>query len=452
MVATRRLGALGTRLAVAFVAVAVVAIATVAVVTLFVQRADVAQLAATSQRRTTAAMTSALENAYRARGGWTGSDLQPAVVLASAVGAEVELKGSDGAVLLRAGPVGLLSSSAAVRRTHPLVVGSRRVGLLHLAFPAGGLSPADQRFRSELGTGVAGAAVLAALVALVMAVVITRVLVRPIRRLTAAAHAVEAGHKDLASLGASGPGELGELSRSFETMVASLERAERLRHAMVADVAHELRTPIAVLQGELEALVDGVNDPNPGTLSSLHEEVLRLGRMVEDLQTLASAEAAGLSLERHPVDLATVAAGAADALAGHFAAKAIDFTRELAPAVVWADPHRIHQVISNLLTNAAKFAPSQGSVRLLVRTEERSAVIEVSDSGPGVALDEEQKVFERFFRGRAGRDKGGTGIGLSVVKELVVAHGGEVSLRSKPGSGACFVIRLPLAPGCEVTS
>jgi signal transduction histidine kinase len=174
--------------------------------------------------------------------------------------------------------------------------------------------------------------------------------------------------------------------------------------------------------------------------------------MVEDLQTLASAEAAGLSLERHPVDLATVAAGAADALAGHFAAKAIDFTRELAPAVVWADPHRIHQVISNLLTNAAKFAPSQGSVRLLVRTEERSAVIEVSDSGPGVALDEEQKVFERFFRGRAGRDKGGTGIGLSVVKELVVAHGGEVSLRSKPGSGACFVIRLPLAPGCEVTS
>ncbi len=452
MVGTRRLGALGTRLAVAFVAVAVVAIATVAVVTLFVQRADVAQLAATSQRRTTAAMTSALENAYRARGGWAGSDLQPAVVLAGAVGAEVELEGSDGAVLLRAGPVGLLSSSAAVRRTQSLVVGSRRVGLLHLAFPAGGLSPADERFRSELGTGVAGGAVLAVLVAWVMAVVITRVLVRPIRRLTAAAHAVEAGHKDLASLGASGPGELGELSRSFETMVASLERAERLRHAMVADVAHELRTPIAVLQGELEALVDGVNDPNPGTLSSLHEEVLRLGRMVEDLQTLASAEAAGLSLERHPVDLATVAAGAADALAGRFAAKAIDFTRELAPAVVWADPHRIHQVISNLLTNAAKFAPSQGSVRLLVRTEERSAVIEVSDSGPGVAPDEEQKIFERFFRGRAGRDKGGTGIGLSVVKELVVAHGGEVSLRSKPGSGACIVIRLPLATGCEVRS
>ena len=242
--ATWRLGALGTRLVIAFVAVAAVAIATVAVATLFVQRADVAQLAATSQRRTTAAMTSAFDNAYLARGGWAGTDLQPAVVLASAVGAEVELEGSDGAVLLRAGPVGLLGSSAAVRLTQPLVVGGRRVGLFHIAFPAGGLSPADKRFRSELGTGIAGAAVLAVLVALIIAVAITRVLVRPIRRLTAAAHTVEGGSKDWPGLEATGPGELGELSRSFKTMVAALERAERLRHAMVADVAPDLRKPV----------------------------------------------------------------------------------------------------------------------------------------------------------------------------------------------------------------
>ena len=447
--ATWRLGALGTRLTAAFVAVAVAAVAVVAVVTLLAQRSDVVKLAEASHQRTAAAMTSALDNAYRARGGWSGADLEPAVALASDAGAEAELQGADGAVLLRSGPAGLLGSPDVARLSRPLVVEGRRVGVLRLAFPAGGLSPADRRLRSELGTAVGLSAGLAILAALVVAVVVTRLLVRPIRRLTTAARAVEAGRKELAGLGAVGPGELGELGRAFEAMVASLEREEQLRHAMVADVAHELRTPIAVLQGEIEALVDGVNNPNPERLSSLHEEILRLARMVEDLQTLASAEAAGLSLERHPVDLATVATGAADALAARFAAKGIDLTRQLSPVVVWADPHRMHQVISNLLANAAKFTPSQGQVELVVRAEELFALVEVSDSGPGIAPDEQQEIFERFFRGRAGRDKGGTGIGLSVVKELVAAHGGEISLRSELGSGARFVVRLPLATGRE---
>ena len=436
------------RLAAAFVAVAVAAVAVVAAVTFVAQRSDVAKLADASRKSTAAAMTSALDNAFRARGGWAGADLQPAVVLAGDAGAEVELDSSDGAVLLRSGPLGLLGSPGAARLTSPLVVEGRRVGTVRLAFPAGGLSPADRRLRSELGSAVGLSAGLAILAALVVAFVVTRLLVRPIRRLTKAARGVEVGRRELAGV-ADGPGELGELGRAFEAMVASLEREEQLRHAMVADVAHELRTPIAVLQGELEALLDGVNDPNPERLSSLHEEILRLGRMVEDLQTLASAEAAGLSLDRYPVDLAVVAAGAADALAARFAAKEISLTRELSPAVVWADPHRMHQVVSNLLANAAKFTPPQGWVGLVVRTEERSAVIEVGDSGPGVAPDEQQEIFERFFRGRAGRDKGGTGIGLSVVQELVAAHGGAVSLHSELGIGALFVIHLPLASGRE---
>ena len=445
-----RLGALGTRLAAAFVAVAVAAVAVVAAVSLLAQRSDVARLAEASHQRTAAAMTSALDNAYRARGGWSGADLQPAVVLAGDAGAGAELQGADGAVLLRSGPAGLLRSPDVARLSRPLVVEGRPVGLLRLAFPSGGLSPADRRLRSELATAVGLSAGLAVLTALVVAVVVTRLLVRPIRRLTTAAQAIGAGRKELAGLEAAGPGELGELGRAFEAMVVSLEREEQLRHAMVADVAHELRTPIAVLQGELEALVDGVHEANPETLSSLHEEILRLARMVEDLQTLASAEAAGLSLERHPVDLAMVAAGAADALAGRFAAEGVNLTHRLSRAVVCADPHRMHQVISNLLANAAKFTPSQGRVELVVRAEKLLALVEVSDSGPGIAPDEQQEIFERFFRGRAGRDKGGTGIGLSVVKELVAAHGGEVSLYSELGGGTRFVVRLPLATGREV--
>lgn len=440
-----RLGALGTRLAAVFVGVAVVAIAVVAVVILLAQRSDVAHLAAASHQRSATAMTSALDNAYRARGGWAGADLEPAVVLAGDAGAEIEIEDTDGAVLLHSGPVGLLGATDSARLTRPLVVGGRQVGVLRLAFPAGGLSPADRRLRSELASAVGVSVGLAILVALSVAIVVTRLLVRPIRRLTEATRAVEAGRRDLAGAGAQGPGELGELGRAFTTMVASLEREEQLRHAMVADVAHELRTPLAVLQGELEALVDGVHAPNPETLSSLHEEILRLARMVEDLQTLASAQAAGLSLERHLVDLATVAASAADALAGRFEAKEIELVRKLAPAVVWADRYRMHQVITNLLANAAKFTPPGGRVELVVGVKEGWGIVEVGDSGPGIPPEEDQQIFERFFRGRAGRDKGGTGIGLSVVKELVTAHDGETSLHAEEGGGARFVVRLPLA-------
>lgn len=389
-----RLGALGGRLAAAFIVVAVAAVTVVAVITLLAQRSDVTKLAETSYQQTAAAMTSALDNAFQARGSWTGADLQPAVVLAGGAGAEVELQGSDGVVLLRTGPDGLLRSPSAARLSRSLVVGGRRVGVLRLAFPTGGLSPGDRRLRSELATAVGVGAGLAALVALIVALTVTRFLVRPIRRLTTAARAIEMGRRNATHFDFGGPGELGELGLAFKAMVTSLEREERLRHAMVADVAHELRTPIAVLQGELEALVDGVNEPSPGTLSSLHEEILRLARMVEDLQTLASAEAAGLSLERHPVDLATVATGAADALASRFVAKRIELTRSLSPAVVWADPYRMRQVISNLLANAAKFTPSDGRVELAVRVEGNFAVVEVIDSGPGIAPGEQELIFE----------------------------------------------------------
>jgi signal transduction histidine kinase len=227
-------------------------------------------------------------------------------------------------------------------------------------------------------------------------------------------------------------------------MAASLERQEQMRRTMLADVAHELRTPLAILQAETESLVDGVSDPTPKALASLHQEAIRLGRLVEDLQTLASAEAAGLSLERRLVDLASIAADAADSLAGRFRATGLDLERTLSPAVVWADPDRIRQVVANLLINAAKFTPPGGRVDLVVRAAEASAYLEVADTGPGVPPDEQERIFERFFRGAAGRKVSGTGIGLTVVKELVQAHDGEIQLQSSSGEGARFIIRLPL--------
>jgi signal transduction histidine kinase len=240
------------------------------------------------------------------------------------------------------------------------------------------------------------------------------------------------------------PGELGELGRAFDSMAAALERHEELRQSMVADVAHELRTPVTILQVETESLVDGTRAPTPTALISLHDESVRLGRLVEDFQVLASADAAGLRLDRSRVDLATVVAGVADSLESRFVTSGVRLERGLSPAVVWADPSRLRQVVANLLANAAKFTPSGGTVSLLVVADQHCARLEVTDTGPGLAPEERDQVFERFFRGSAGQKTGGSGIGLAVVRDLVEAHGGQVKAESAQPGGAKFVVSLPL--------
>ena len=439
------LGPLGTRLAGAFVAVALVALALFAALTLAAEGSSFAALRKSQLDETSSAALSVARSAYQASHGWAGADLAPLEALADLSGARIALDDPAGVVLFHSGAVP--GGTGARTETRAVVSGGRVVGEVRLDFPDQGLSPAEQRLRSALARSAALAGGLGVLTALVVSVVVTRRLVRPLRRLSAAARAVGAGDRSvrLAADGGGGPGELGELGAAFDAMSVAIEHQEQLRKAMVADVAHELRTPLAVLRGETEALVDGVREAGPEALTSLHDEVLRLGRMVDDLQSLASADAAGLSLVRRPVDLARVAARSADALDGRFSDADVSLGRELSPVAVLADPERLAQVVTNLLANAVKFTPAGGAVRLVVGAERGRARLEVADTGPGVPPDERDKVFDRFFRGSAGRGSGGSGIGLAVVKQLVEAHGGEVRLESPAGGGALFVVVLPVA-------
>ncbi len=438
-------GRLAARLVVAFAGVALAAEAAFASVTLITTRSDLAGLASTQRAQTTAAVVSALDNAYRANGGWPGADLRPAIALADVSGAALSVAEPGRAPRLVAGREDMLDGSQPVGVYRTLSLGSQTIGDLHLVFPQGGLTAAERRLRSDLASAVAVSAIIAAVVALVVAVVVAKGLARPIKRLSAAARALGSGTSGTRVGTPKGPSELAELARAFDSMAASLEHHEHLRQAMVADVAHELRTPVAILQAETEALVDGVNAPTPEALISLHDESLRLGRMVQDLQTLASADAAGLSLDRSEVDFAEVAAGAADSLAGRFSASGVRLERDLCSAVVWADPSRLRQIVANLLGNAAKFTPPGGTVCLLVRGEHLWARLEVTDTGPGIPVSEQDRVFERFFRGTTGRKAGGSGIGLAVVKDLVEAHGGEVRLETPGYGGSRFVVSIPLA-------
>jgi two-component system, OmpR family, sensor histidine kinase BaeS len=436
---------LGARMVLAFVGVALAAEVAFASVTLLTSSSDLSGLASTQRTDRVSALAAALETAYRASHGWAGADLRPAIALADVFGVALVVDGPGGAHLVSAGTLGTAADHQPVTSVRQLTVARQPIGTMHVVFPQGGLTTTERKLRSDLVSAVGISAVIAAAVALVVAVVVAKGLVRPIRRLSDAARALGSGTSGIRVGSQTGPGELVELAGAFDSMAASLEQHEQLRQAMVADVAHELRTPVAILQAETEALIDGVSIPTAEALVSLHDESLRLGRMVQDLQTLASADAAGLSLERTEVDLAGIAGRAADSLEGRFSSAGVKLARHLSPATVWGDPSRLRQVVANLLANAAKFTPAGGTVSLVVAEDSHGARLEVGDTGPGVPPEERDRVFERFFRGSIGQKAGGSGIGLAVVKDLVEAHGGEVRLETAPGGGARFVVLLPLA-------
>ena len=243
------------------------------------------------------------------------------------------------------------------------MLGGQRIGTLMIRFTGQGLAASANNLRASLVRAVIGAAGLAAMLALLMAVLVSRRITRPVIRLIESARAMGRGDRR-ARVGevAGAPAELRELAVAFDQMADDLTAQEQLRRDLVANVAHELRTPVAVLQANTEALLDGVLAHTPEQTASLHEEAVRLGRMVEDLQTMAAAEAAALQLTRRTCDLAQVAAAAAEDWAASFTAAGVSFTRHLEPAPVLADPGRLHQVITNLLSNALKFTPSGGQV------------------------------------------------------------------------------------------
>jgi two-component system sensor histidine kinase BaeS len=302
--------------------------------------------------------------------------------------------------------------------------------------------------RISLIRAVIGAAGLAALLALLVALLVSRRITRPVVRLIEAAQAMGGGDRRARVGTVTGaPAELRELAVTFDQMADTLAAEEQLRRDLVADVAHELRTPVAVLQANTEALLDGVRPHTPEETLSLHEEAVRLGRMVEDLQTLAAAEAAALRLRLQPCDLAQIAASAADQWTASFQAAGVTFSGELAPAPVRADPGRLHQVITNLLSNALKYTPSGGQVELRVLRTGAHARLEVSDTGPGIDPKDQPHVFDRLWRGAQAAHAAGSGIGLAVAAELVRAHKGTIEVASEPGKGSRFTVILPLARG-----
>lgn len=283
--------------------------------------------------------------------------------------------------------------------------------------------------------------------AVVLGVVVARYVTAPLRLMSDAAARVGAG--DLAQqVPVPSDGDLGHLAAAFNRMTSDLQRLEQSRRHLVADIAHELGTPLSVLQANLEGMLDGVVEPTPDRLAALHTHVRLLVRLVEDLRDLSLAQAGRLPLDRHSVDLAALLGDAAAAVAAHAALKGVTVERQIATGVppVTVDRERMMQIVNNLLDNAIRHTPAGGVVTLGLEIEGVSVSLWVRDTGPGIAPEETERIFDRFHRLDASRSRasGGSGLGLAIVKSLAEAHGGRVLVRSRAGEGSTFAVVLPL--------
>jgi len=439
--AAARGDAIGLRLALAFLGVALAAVALLAGLTAAFAAADVSSLASRQRAQLTHAIAVAAGSAWDRSHGWSSADLSATLDLAAHTGAGTRIVDQSGRVVAQS--PGFPGHAHGAQLSRPIVAQGERAGTAVVRFTGSGLGGADEALRIALLRAIAGAAGLAALLALLTGLAVARRITRPVTQLILVTRAMGSGDRTARVGPVAAPGELRELATAFDQMADDLDRQEQLRRDLVADVAHELRTPIAVLQAGHEALLDGVAEPTPEQLASLRDEVLRLARMVGDLQTLAAADAAAVQLKLRPGDLAGIAATAADSLAGRFEAAGIRLQRQLGPAPVLADARWLHQVVTNLLTNALKFTPSGGRVTIETAPAGDQAVLRVRDTGSGIGAEELPRIFDRFWRGKQASAVSGSGIGLAIAAELAQAHGGQLTAASQPGQGTEMTLTLP---------
>ena len=437
-----RTARIGLRLALAFVAVALAAVALLAGLTAVLASADVSHLARQQRTEMTSALAAAAGAAWGRSGSWTSADLNPTVEMAGRLGADVEVRDQADRTLAASPSFGT-RTAIGDPFTAPVMVRGDQVGLTVVRFTGAGLGGADHALQTALLRAIAGAAGLAALLALVTGLAVARRITWPVGSLIVVTRAMGHGDSSARVGQIHAPGELRELATAFDQMADTLALQDQLRREVVADVAHELRTPIAVLQAGHEALLDGVAEPTPGQLASLRDEVLRLARMVDDLQTLAAAEAATLQMTVKRCDLAEIAGAASDSLAGQFEAAGISIERQLTGVQVLGDAGRLHQVITNLLTNSLKFAPPGGRVVIQAEPADGGARLQVTDTGIGIPADELPRIFDRFWRGSQAGHVAGSGVGLAVVAELARAHGGQLVAASEPGCGTQITLMMP---------
>jgi two-component system, OmpR family, sensor histidine kinase BaeS len=434
------------QLALAFVGVAISAVVVAGVVAALTVSSDERHFVNREQVNETQGIALGAALTYSPHN-W-GRALSPLMELVHRSGAAAEIRDTRGRVV-RSSP-GFAGYPPQPEQSLPVTLSGRKVGrklgFLTVRFSSPEILGIRARFERQRWTARIIGGSIGALLAVVVALVVAPRITAPLNRLRRTARDMAAGRRDARIGAVTGFRDLRELGVAFDQMAEALGRQDQVRRNLVADMAHQLRTPISILQAGSEAMLDGVHGLTMSNVESLRDETVRLGRMVDDLQQLSAAEAAAVQLSLRPCDLAAVAAGAADSLSDIFSRSGVYLSRRLDQVTALCDEPRMRDVITNLLSNAAKFTPKGGYVVLETRAGADSAVLQVTDTGIGIPMAELPHVTERFFRGANSSEEPGSGIGLAIVDELVRGHHGAMDISSEQGKGTQVTITLPQAP------
>ncbi len=393
-----------------------------------------------------------LANYYAAHGSWDdietlfwrgygherGAGTGPPLRLADATGRFVADQTGTGA--------GEMASTGELEAGLPILVDGERVGTL-LTPGSEWLTVEQQSFLEQMRVTLIVSGGAALVVALVLGALLVRSITRPLQQLTDASRTIAAGDLDT-RVSVRSHDEIGQLSAAFNLMAADLARAEKARRNQTADVAHELRTPLTVIQGALEAMLDGVYPTDRENLQAALAQTHTLSRLVEDLRLLALADAGQLRLHTSPLDLGPFLREMIETHRVRAQERGVGLALEMPSSLplVGADRDRLAQVMGNLLNNALRYVPEEGHVTVHAETQGREVIVAVADDGPGVPTEDMPHLFERFWRGDRARRRatGGSGLGLTIARSLVEAHGGRLWAESVEGEGSTFAFALPV--------
>ncbi len=451
------MNSLATRLSVAIIGVVLIVVIVISASLARTTNRAFRGYLARSLEPTTTEIRRVLVEYYRTHGTWQGvaralrpyrsptaDGPQPLIIVVGRNG--VVVAGAPGI------PPGSRVPRSLIPFSTPIVVDGREVGRL-IVLPPGSqgarLPRAEVAFLEQTQRTLLTIALLAVALGIVMSIITTRTITSPLKKLAEAARSVgarEFHHR----VEVEGPEEVAAVAHAFNEMAAALEASEERQRQMLADIAHELRTPLSVLQANLRAMLDGVFPMEPQEIAALYDEARLITRLVDDLRDLALADMGQLPLDIQEVDLADLVRNTVTTFA--LAAEANEVQVEMdvpeEPLTVRVDADRVAQVLRNLLNNALRYTPAGGQVRVSacrVNGDSPRVRVEVADTGPGIPPEHIPHVFDRFWRGEPSRarETGGTGLGLAIARSLVEAMGGQIGVESVVGRGSTFWVEFP---------
>jgi two-component system sensor histidine kinase BaeS len=426
------------------------ALTSVAVTAVLVNRAVDSELGDFSKRDLRVTAVNAARTAaavYLEDDGWSERSVLAMRTALRAHGEAIVVLGSNGR------PVpGSPNLTGAGGEDASVVAHGRRVGTI-VATPLrtvgveGAAQRLDRRLRGRMDGLLLTAGLLGASLALLLALLVALHVARPLQRLTEVARRMGAGEIETRATGSGGGREMSRLAHTMDRLAAALRRQDELRRATASDVTHELRGALVGVFARVEALREGLVDDEPAVLQALDRDVRRLHRLVDDVDRLAEAQRPGLLVSKRPIDLEEIVVGCVARYEDRCAAESVALRERIARVRVEGDPERLAQVVDNLLSNALRYTGRGGRIAVTLGARGPDAVIEVSDTGMGIAPEHLERIFDRFWRAPEARvaAAGGSGVGLALVADLVRAHDGRVEVSSRPGRGSVFSVFVPLS-------